>query len=124
MIAELTGMEIANASLLDEATAAAEAMPMAHAVAKAKSDVLAVADDVHPQTLAVLATRARPLGFTLVDVAAGDAAAIARRSRSACCCNIRAATGAVRDLRRRDRGGARARRAGHRRRRPARAGRC
>src|SRR5271163_814400 len=63
MICELTGMEIANASLLDEATAAAEAMAMAHAVSRAKSDVLAVATDVHPQTWAVLATRARPLGI-------------------------------------------------------------
>ena len=90
MVADLTGMEIANASLLDEATAAAEAMAMAHAGGHgAKSDVLAVADDLHPQTLAVLATRARPLGFALVDVAAGDAAGHHRRpSRSACCCNI------------------------------------
>ena len=58
MICDLTGMEIANASLLDEATAAAEAMAMAHATSKAKSDVIAVATDVHPQTRAVLATRA------------------------------------------------------------------
>ena len=71
MICELTGMPIANASLLDEATAAAEAMAMAHAVSKSKSDVLAVATDVHPQTRAVLATRARPIGVTLVDVRAG-----------------------------------------------------
>ena len=62
MICELTGMQIANASLLDEATAAAEAMAMAHALGKSKSDVLAVATDMHPQTRAVLATRAKPLG--------------------------------------------------------------
>ena len=80
MICELTGMAIANASLLDEATAAAEAMAMAHAVSKTKSDVLAVATDVHPQTRAVLATRAKPIGITLVDVAPGDLAAIARRA--------------------------------------------
>ncbi len=65
LICELTGMEIANASLLDEATAAAEAMAMAHAMSKTKSDVLAVADDVHPQTRAVLATRAHALGLAL-----------------------------------------------------------
>ena len=72
MICELTGMEIANASLLDEATAAAEAMAMAHAVSKTKTDVVAVAADLHPQTRAVLATRAGPLGIALVDVAPGD----------------------------------------------------
>jgi glycine dehydrogenase len=65
VICELTGMEIANASLLDEATAAAEAMAMAHAISKTKSNVFAVADDVHPQTRAVLTTRARPLGISL-----------------------------------------------------------
>ena len=64
MICDLTGMEIANASLLDEATAAAEAMAMAHAISKTKSDVLAVATDLHPQTRAVLATRAQPIGIT------------------------------------------------------------
>jgi glycine dehydrogenase len=71
LICELSGMEIANASLLDEATAAAEAMAMAHAISKTKSDVIAVADDVHPQTWAVLTTRARALGITLGRV--GDA---------------------------------------------------
>ncbi len=76
MISELTGMPIANASLLDEATAAAEAMAMAHALAKSKSDVIAVCSDVHPQTRAVLATRARPLGWRLVDFAPGDISAI------------------------------------------------
>src|ERR1700722_17252176 len=72
LICELTGMEIANASLLDEATAAAEAMAMAHALSKTKSDVIAVADDVHPQTLAVLATRAKPVCVTLAAVAPAD----------------------------------------------------
>ena len=64
-ICELTGMEIANASLLDEATAAAEAMAMAHAMSKSKSDTIALAHDVHPQTRGVLTTRARALGLTL-----------------------------------------------------------
>ena len=69
MCTELTGMEIANASLLDEATAAAEAMAMAHALSKAKSDTIAIATDVHPQTRAVLKTRAWPLG---IEVTVGD----------------------------------------------------
>src|SRR5271156_1875957 len=75
MICELTGMEIANASLLDEATAAAEAMAMAHAIGKTKSDVIAVADDVHPQTRAVLTTRARALGISIGRI--GEAAPFA-----------------------------------------------
>jgi glycine dehydrogenase len=76
LICELTGMEIANASLLDEATAAAEAMAMAHAISKTKSDVLAVADDVHPQTRAVLTTRARALGISLGRIGEGTPFAI------------------------------------------------
>ncbi len=66
MCAELTGMEIANASLLDEATAAAEAMTLAKRSSKSKSDVFFVSDRVHPQTLEVLRTRAEPLGIELV----------------------------------------------------------
>src|SRR3984957_14267693 len=76
LICELTRMEIANASLLDEATAAAEAMAMAHAISKTKSDVIAVADDVHPQTRAVLTTRARALGISLGRVGEGSPFAI------------------------------------------------
>jgi glycine dehydrogenase len=91
-------MPIANASLLDEATAAAEAMAMAHAVSKSKSDVLAVATDVHPQTRAVLATRARPIGLTLVDVAPGDLAAIAAARPFALVLQYPGTTGALRAL--------------------------
>src|SRR6202043_521824 len=98
LICELTGMQIANASLLDEATAAAEAMAMAHALSKSKSDVLAVATDLHPQTLAVLATRAKPLGITLVDVAPGDVAAIGAAKPFAVVLQYPGTTGAVRDL--------------------------
>ncbi len=65
MVADLTGMEIANASLLDEATAAAEAMTLAKRSAKSKSDVFFVHDAVHPQTLELLRTRAEPMGITL-----------------------------------------------------------
>jgi glycine dehydrogenase len=98
MISELTGMEIANASLLDEATAAAEAMAMAHAISKTKSDVLAVATDLHPQTHAVLATRARPLGISLLPVAPGDLAAIGATNPFALLLQYPGTTGALRDL--------------------------
>ena len=98
MISELTGMAIANASLLDEATAAAEAVSMAHALSKTGSDTVAVATDLHPQTRAVLATRARPLGFTLVDVAPGDLAAIGAANPFAVILQYPGTTGAIRDL--------------------------
>ena len=65
MCADLTGMEIANASLLDEATAAAEAMTLAKRSAKAKGNVIVVSGDAHPQTIEVMRTRAEPLGLTL-----------------------------------------------------------
>ncbi|HEX4366524.1 MAG TPA: aminomethyl-transferring glycine dehydrogenase [Rhodopila sp.] len=98
MISELTGMEIANASLLDEATAAAEAMAMAHALSKTKSDVLAVAGDLHPQTLAVLATRAKPLGIMLRQVEPGDVAAVGAVRPFALMLQYPGTTGALRDL--------------------------
>ena len=66
MVAELTGFELANASLLDEATAAAEAMTMARRLSKSTSDRFVVHPDTHPQTIAVLATRAEPIGIELV----------------------------------------------------------
>ncbi|WP_149194996.1 aminomethyl-transferring glycine dehydrogenase [Luteimonas suaedae] len=66
MCADLTGMEIANASLLDEATAAAEAMTLARRMSKAKSQVFFVSAGVHPQTVEVLRTRAEPLGIELL----------------------------------------------------------
>ncbi|MGF1610816.1 MAG: aminomethyl-transferring glycine dehydrogenase [Kiloniellales bacterium] len=70
MTMDLTGMEIANASLLDEATAAAEAMTMARRVSKSKANVFFVDRDCHPQALAVVETRARQLGY---EVVLGDA---------------------------------------------------
>lgn len=66
MCADLTGMEIANASLLDEGTAAAEAMTLAKRSAKSKSNVFFVSNGVHPQTVEVLRTRAEPLEIELV----------------------------------------------------------
>lgn len=73
MITDLTGMEIASASLLDEATAAAEAMTLAKRSAKSKSNVFLVAGDTHPQTIEVLQTRAEPLGLTVEIVRSTDA---------------------------------------------------
>jgi glycine dehydrogenase len=66
MVCDLTGMPIANASMLDEATAAAEAMTLAHRASKSKETAFLVDDRCHPQTLEVLATRAEPLGLELV----------------------------------------------------------
>lgn len=66
VICDLTGLAIANASLLDEATAAAEAMALAKRVAKAQSDRFFVDAQVHPQTLAVIQTRAEPMGWEVV----------------------------------------------------------
>ena len=63
MVADLTGMEIANSSLLDEGTAAAEAMTLAKRSAKSRSNVFIVAGDCHPQTIEVIRTRAEPLGI-------------------------------------------------------------
>jgi glycine dehydrogenase len=73
MVADLTGMEIANASLLDEATAAAEAMMLAKRSAKSKSDTFLVIGDTHPQTIEVLQTRAEPLGLKVNVVRGTDA---------------------------------------------------
>ncbi len=65
MVEELTGLPIANASLLDEPTAAAEAMSLLHRVDRSGAMTFVVDADTHPQTLAVLATRAEPLGIDL-----------------------------------------------------------
>lgn len=69
MIIDLTGLEIANASLLDEATAAAEAMSMSYGVCKNKANSYFVSRECHPQTIDVLETRAKPLG---IDIIIGD----------------------------------------------------
>jgi len=65
MVTDLTGMDIANASMLDEATAAAEAMTLARRTVKAKGQVIVLSGDCHPQTIEVMRTRAAPLGLTL-----------------------------------------------------------
>ncbi len=76
LCADLTGMEIANASLLDEATAAAEAMTLAKRSCKSKSNVFFVSNGVHPQTLEVVRTRAEALGIELHIGADAEAAAL------------------------------------------------
>ena len=72
MVSDLTGLEIANASLLDEATACAEAMTMAQRVAKSKATAFFVDENCHPQNIAVMKTRAAPLGIEII-VASPDA---------------------------------------------------
>ncbi|MCU0887154.1 MAG: aminomethyl-transferring glycine dehydrogenase, partial [Rubritepida sp.] len=99
MIADLTGLPVAGASLLDEGTAAAEAVTLAHGAHKAKSDVLVVAADLHPQTLAVVRTRAEPVGIRVV-VAAPEAlaASIAAEKPFAVLTQYPGTTGALRDI--------------------------
>ena len=78
MVADLTGLPVANASLLDEATAAAEAMTMAERCAKSKARAFFVDEGCHPQTIAVIRTRALPLGIEVIvgPVGAMDANAV------------------------------------------------
>jgi glycine dehydrogenase len=66
MVSDLTGLEIANASLLDESTAAAEAMTMAERTAKSKSKTFFIDENCHPQNIAVMQTRAAPLGIDII----------------------------------------------------------
>ena len=66
MVSDLTGLELANASLLDEATAAAEAMSMSVQIARGKRRTFLVADDCHPQTIEVVRTRGRSMGVEIV----------------------------------------------------------
>ena len=97
MVADLTGMDIANASLLDEPTAAAEAMALALRVAKSKSRRFFVSSDCHPRTVAVVRTRARPVG---VEVVLGDAERdLADAEVFGALLQYPATTGEIRDLR-------------------------
>ncbi|MHA1571972.1 MAG: aminomethyl-transferring glycine dehydrogenase, partial [Alphaproteobacteria bacterium] len=72
MVCDLTGLDMANASLLDEATAAAEAMTMAQRIAKSKAGAFFVDENCHPQNIAVMQTRAAPLGIKLIVGAPAD----------------------------------------------------
>jgi glycine dehydrogenase len=83
MVADLTGLPLANASLLDEGTAAAEAMHMSAALCKEERKVFFVADDCHPQTIAIVQTRARPLGIEVVVGCTRELASEAGRGRLA-----------------------------------------
>jgi glycine dehydrogenase len=97
MICDLTGLDVANASLLDEATAAAEAMALAERAAQAKTKSFFVDSEVHPQTLAVLRTRAEPLGWNLI---VGDPAAdLDKAEVFGALLQYPGTSGAVRDLR-------------------------
>ena len=75
MVCELTGLDISNASMLDESTAAAEAMTLVRRSSKMSDDaVFLIEEHVHPQTKAVVITRARPLGITVVEIDSGHIA--------------------------------------------------
>ena len=75
MVCELTGLDIANASMLDESTAAAEAMTLARRSSKMSDDaVFLIEEHVHPQTKAVVTTRAKPLGITVLEIDSGHIA--------------------------------------------------
>ena len=122
MVADLTGLPTSGASLLDEGTAAAEAMALSRRVGKVKDGVFLVDADTFPQTVAVIRTRAEPTGVEVVvaDLADGIPAEVAERGVFGVLLQYPGASGAVRDLRpvieQRPRTG----RGRHRRRRPAR----
>ncbi|ELB2149901.1 aminomethyl-transferring glycine dehydrogenase [Vibrio parahaemolyticus] len=95
MVIDLTGMEIANASLLDEATAAAEAMTLCKRAGKSNSNVFFVADDVHPQTIEVVKTRAKFIGF---EVLVGSLESLPEQDVFGALVQYPSTTGEVRDL--------------------------
>ncbi len=94
MVADLTAMDIANASLLDEATAAAEAMTLAKRSCRSRSNLFFVSADCHPQTIEVVKTRAEPLG---IQVEVGDDAAAQRADAFGVLLQYPCSTGDVRD---------------------------
>jgi glycine dehydrogenase len=97
MICDLTGLDVANASLLDEATAAAEAMALAQRASQLKTKTFFVDREVHPQTLAVLRTRAEPLGWSVI---VGDPALdLEKADVFGALLQYPGSSGAVRDLR-------------------------
>jgi glycine dehydrogenase len=99
VVTDLTGLPIANASLLDEATAAAEAVAMAKSLSRVKSNTIALAADLHPQSRAVLQARARPLGWTLAEIPVADPASISVANPFAVVLQYPGTTGDIRCLR-------------------------
>jgi len=96
LVTDLTGMDIANGSMLDEATSAAEAVTLAKRSVKSKSNTLIVASDVHPQTIEVIQTRCAPLG---IDVKVGMAPTLmAENDYFAVVCQYPSTTGLIHDL--------------------------
>src|SRR5262249_51636655 len=96
MVCELTGMDIANGSMLDEATSAAEAVTLAKRSVKSKSNTLIVAGDVHPQTIEVIRTRCAPLGL---EVKVGMAPTLmAEHDYFAVVCQYPSTAGLIHDL--------------------------
>jgi glycine dehydrogenase len=98
MVSDLTGMELANASLLDEATAAAEAMAMAHRLGPKGGTTFVVDADCHPQTIAVVRTRAEPLGIDVVVTDPSAPGAMAGEGVFGVLVQYPGSSGAVRDL--------------------------
>jgi glycine dehydrogenase len=100
MVTDLTGMAIANASMLDEATAAAEAMTLAKRSVKSKGNAIVVGGDCHPQTIEVVQTRAKPLGFVVkvANSAAEWDAALAQDDYFAVLAQYPSTSGRIEDL--------------------------
>ena len=99
VVTDLTGLPVANASLLDEATAAAEAVTLAHAATRGKSDTLLIASDLHPQTRAVVVARAEPLGLEVIVAQPSEIIAVATAKKPfALLLQYPGTTGEVRDL--------------------------
>ncbi|MGW5425317.1 aminomethyl-transferring glycine dehydrogenase [Streptomyces sp. NPDC003943] len=100
MVADLTGLPTSGASLLDEGTAAAEAMALSRRVGKVKNGVFLVDADALPQTIAVIETRAEPTGVEVVvaDLSAGIPAEVAERGVFGVLLQYPGASGAIRDI--------------------------
>ena len=100
MVCDLTGMPIANASMLDEATAAAEAMTLAKRSVKSKGMTIVVSGECHPQTIEVIQTRAAPLGMTVIvpQTPADWATALARTDYFAVVCQYPSTFGRIDDI--------------------------
>ena len=97
VVADLTGMDLANASLLDEATAAAEAMTLAHRQSKSKSPRFLVDRECHPQVLDVVRTRAEPLGIDVVCAAVDALVALVEPGTFGCLLSWPDTTGSLGD---------------------------